>query len=164
MVPVDINKLGNSCLLLIKEEAEMKGLKVSCSCDEDMPRLMIDKMLLKKILMILLLNSLKYTMSGFISIIISKKGDNVNIIVSDSGAGIDNNDVEKIFDPFSLSEKKQKSFDTGIGLNLYLCKQLARIMGGEIYATSMKNRVTSFIVTLPFINAGIDILVISNIT
>ena len=143
--------LGIKCVNSIKPESDQKGLKLSFVCDHDFPCVLLDKKLIRQVLMILLFNSLKYTMEGLIELTISKKDDKLVIKVYDTGIGIDSCMLNKIFDPFSQQERKIKLLETGMGLNLHLCKQLIKLMNGSIVVSSVVHKSTTFILELPLI-------------
>jgi two-component system, sensor histidine kinase len=71
--------------------------------------------------------------------------------VHDSGIGIESSIIDKIFDPFSQQDKKMRSVETGMGLNLHLCKKLMSLMNGTIEVSSAINKYTLFTLELPFI-------------
>ena len=154
LLSVEPQKLGASFIKAIKPEADLKGLRLSFRCDAGMPSIMLDKKLLRQVIMILLFNSLKYTMEGFIELVFNKINDKLFIQVHDSGIGIEESIIEKIFDPFSQQDRKIKSNETGMGLNLHLCKRIMSLMNGTIEVSSIAHKYTLFILQLPFIEKG----------
>jgi len=99
-------------------------------------------------------NAVKYTDQGFISL--SVKGETadedgliLNIEVADSGRGIDDEDVEKLFDKFTRFDMARNKNVEGSGLGLAITKTLVETMGGEIDLQSARGEGSVFTVRLP---------------
>ena len=56
--------------------------------------------------------------------------------VKDQGIGISENDIKKLFKPFTVIENSKKYNPNGVGLGLYLCKQFAERLGGDLWVES----------------------------
>ena len=111
--------------------------------------LYIDGTRLKQILINLITNALKYTVTGSVKIKITKTGHDLNFVVSDSGVGIPLNEQEKIFQRFSKIDRKNNFTMPGIGLGLSITKGLCEAMQGKIWFESEANKGTNFHFTLP---------------
>ncbi len=135
-------QLVEECVALFRHEFEKKGLEFSYSFD---PRLRVeveaDRSKIMQILINFLSNALKFTEKGGVSLEISLEKEEkdriwVHFKVRDTGIGIAQKDLERIFIPF---ERAEESFDRpyrGTGLGLAISGQLARLMGGKIWAES----------------------------
>ncbi len=77
-----------------------------------------------------------------------REGDEVIISVTDNGPGIDQQDLERIFQPFCSNDAAAEA-DSGYGLGLAVCRELAASLGGEIYASSAPGRQTHFVLRVP---------------
>jgi signal transduction histidine kinase len=105
-----------------------------------------NKAYLKKILSELLQNANKYTLEGFITIGCEQKADgSVRFYVADSGPGIPEADRERIFTQFT----KLNDFNEGLGMGLYLCRQLAQRLGGTLELDPLYLGGTRMLLTLP---------------
>lgn len=108
----------------------------------------VDKMQL--VLNNLLSNAIKFTPNkGLVKVSVETKNEIVEIKVSDSGNGVSEENLEKIFDRY-FQEKGSKS-NTGTGLGLALSREIIQLMDGSIRAYNNKDRGVSFVVSLPII-------------
>lgn len=108
-----------------------------------------DKNLYKQVITILYDNAIKFTPEyGKIEIILFKKRNNIIFTIENSGEGMDENDLEKIFNRFFRTDKSRDSKTGGYGLGLPIAKSIVNKLGGEIYAKSKKDEWTLFKVTL----------------
>jgi len=82
---------------------------------------------------------------GSITIHVKQKEDTIEIIVSDTGIGISENNLSQIFEPFFTTRSAGK----GTGLGLAITKQIIQEHGGNIDVESTLNKGTTFIITLP---------------
>ena len=94
-------------------------------------------------------NAIKYTPRGEIVIDIDGNEDHIVISIKDSGIGIPAEDMPHLFQKFYRVDNKDTREIGGTGLGLYLCRRLAEIMGGRIWAESVRNNGSTFYVELP---------------
>ncbi|MEM8528683.1 MAG: ATP-binding protein [Bacteroidota bacterium] len=112
----------------------------------------IDVQKVSQILSNLLTNAIKFTpKDGTINLMTIAKKDHIQFSVSDTGIGIASEDLERIFDRFYQSAQERTYQGTGIGLAL--CKELAELMQGEIWAESEQGKGSVFHLKLPKIVA-----------
>ncbi|MHA1471798.1 MAG: sensor histidine kinase [Promethearchaeota archaeon] len=102
-----------------------------------------DKKRINQILINLIGNALKFTEKGKISIKVKKKNENVEISVKDTGSGIREEDIQKLFKPFSQVFDPRK-IKGGSGLGLYLSKKLANLLEGDISVKSKFGKGSTF--------------------
>ncbi len=134
---------------LVKVLAEAKGLTLRSTIAPEMPtQIYGDRYWLRQILTNLLGNSIKFTDEGAIDVKIYPTGaDDWVIQVTDTGIGIPESALKRIFEPFwQLPGNKHK---LGSGLGLSIVKQLTTMMGGDVQLHSIEGKGTTFIVTLP---------------
>jgi signal transduction histidine kinase len=97
-------------------------------------------------------NASKYTpANGEIRVSLRKENHSVVIAVSDTGVGIQKDEIDAIFDKFTRGSNKLTSEVNGSGIGLYLVKQIARLHKGTVNVESNKPRGTTFSITLPTI-------------
>lgn len=104
----------------------------------------------EKIIHNFLSNAIKFTPpEGTISLIAKDKGDNLLIKVQDSGAGIHPDDMLHIFDRFYQSKRPDAPTQGGTGIGLSLCKELAELMNGKVWAESEWGKGSTFYFQFP---------------
>ncbi len=114
------------------------------------PKIETDGEKLKRIIINLLSNSIKYTPAkGKISLSVAKNKNHIKISVEDSGVGIPKTDQIKIFAKFFRSPNVIRMVPDGTGLGLFIAKSLVVAMGGKIGFKSLEGKGTIFYFTLP---------------
>jgi signal transduction histidine kinase/CheY-like chemotaxis protein len=134
--------------------AEKKGLKFTF--DSDTVRLKSDLMKIKQVIINLVSNAIKYTRDGSISLHTTHNGYQLFIEVTDTGAGIPDDKLEEIYEPFSRVESNN-ALAHGTGLGLYVVKGLIDLLNGSIHVASEVGKGTSVKVTIPCREAEIRI-------
>ena len=108
-----------------------------------------DSDVMDKILYNLLSNAFKYTPdNGFIAVSLKVDQSTIEVSIKDSGAGISQENISRIFDRFFRVDNTNKSFGTGIGLSFV--KELVELHNGNIHVDSTLGRGSEFSVTIPF--------------
>ncbi|MAD42891.1 MAG: hybrid sensor histidine kinase/response regulator [Arcobacter sp.] len=143
-------------LFLFRSKA--KGLNFNIKYDETLPRyITLDGQRLKQIVINLLSNALKFTQKGEINLYIYESMNKLFFEVSDTGIGINNTDLKKIFKPFE--QIKQDDYNkNGTGLGLAITSELISLMGGTIYAKSQEGKGSKFYFSVSFENATKDLI------
>jgi len=98
-------------------------------------------------------NAIKYTIKGEVVVDVTGDDDHVVISVKDSGIGIPAEDMPHLFQKFYRVDNKDTREIGGTGLGLFLCRRLAEIMGGRIWAESKYGSGSTFFVELPRISS-----------
>jgi signal transduction histidine kinase len=118
-----------------------------------MPRLRGDKDKIGQIIINLLTNAVKYSPeSDKVSVKIFKRNKKICVAVRDYGIGIDESQKKKIFGRFYRAEKGKNSAFPGLGMGLYISREIARRHGGDIVFRSQKGKGTTFCLSLPIKN------------
>jgi signal transduction histidine kinase len=130
--------------------AEHKGLKLIYDYQSDIEyKIKGDKDKLRQVVMNLIDNSIKYTRTGEIKIILSKDNSKVRITIKDTGIGMTEKIIESLFEKFARSEDGMQENASGSGLGLYLAKQIVLAHKGSIWAESEgKDKGSTFIIEL----------------
>ncbi|HMI58546.1 MAG TPA: HAMP domain-containing sensor histidine kinase, partial [Gemmatimonadaceae bacterium] len=133
--------------------ARVKGVKVSWDVPPDLPAAYADRTRLRQMLIILLDNAIKFTTKGGSAVVSAKilPGDTrfLLIEVSDDGVGIPAERVERLFDRLYQVPATSTASRKGLGLGLYICKELAALQGGEIWVAPRSQRGSTFAFTIP---------------
>jgi CheY-like chemotaxis protein/anti-sigma regulatory factor (Ser/Thr protein kinase) len=117
-----------------------------------------DQKRLRQILINLLSNAVKYTEKGFVSLTVRCRSQVADFEISDSGCGIEPEDLERVFQPFERGRAPNVRSVPGTGLGLTITKLLTEIMGGEILVQSTPGKGTTFSVRLLLSEAKPDAL------
>jgi signal transduction histidine kinase/ActR/RegA family two-component response regulator len=141
-----------------------KGLVLKTDIDKDIPHgLLGDQLRIKQIILNLLGNAIKFTTQGSImlSARLLERHETfvlVQIEVSDTGAGITPEALERIFEPFEQGDSSTNRKYGGTGLGLNICRRLAEFMGGSISVKSTPDVGSCFTVILPIsLGTGVTI-------
>lgn len=104
---------------------------------------------LDRILHNLIDNAIKFTPKGKVEVSVEERDDQVWIYVADTGMGIDDRFLPRLFEPFEREKRTAELDDEGVGLGLAITKYLVEAMGGRIYVCSTRDEGTTFTVSFP---------------
>lgn len=146
-------ELFDEVVRLIKPRTVQKGLEFKVKIAEDLPQYLYgDYVNLKKSIINLLTNAVKYTKEGWIEFtvnFVNKDGVcRLLISVEDTGRGIKAEDIEKLFDQFQRLEEDRNTTTEGTGLGLAITKQIMELMGGKVIVQSVYGRGSKFSLSL----------------
>lgn len=128
---------------------QRKGIELNVSAPPSGYMLKSDRIKLKEILRNLIENARKFTAQGHVTVEFAKKEKGwVEIVVSDTGIGIDGETLPKVFDLFYQADSGERE-QGGAGLGLNIVKRLVTVLGGEIEVASQVGQGTTFRITLP---------------
>ncbi len=136
----------------MKPAVEGKGLKFITDIPKDLPNIVGDKYRLAQVLKNLLVNALKFTDNGSISIIAKQKKDHILISVADSGIGISKDELKKIFNKFYQAYTGDDRKNEGTGLGLFICRNILEKHNGRIWAESQIGKGSSFHIEIPYLH------------
>ena len=138
-------------LSLIKENALKHNVLLKTELDPELEFIEADRQRFKQILFNLLSNAIKFSKEegGIITIITKKEGDMAKISVSDTGIGIKEENIGKLFQKFEQLESGISQKYGGTGLGLAITKQLVEQHGGRIWVKSKYGEGSTFTFTLP---------------
>jgi len=151
----ELRKMINDVVILLREKMKEKGLALNINIDDAIPNVLVgDEKRIRQILINLVNNALKFTEKGSISIdVTQKKIDNNNIIikisVTDTGIGISEENIKKLFASFQQIDSKRNRQAEGTGLGLAISKNLTKLMEGDIGVESKEGVGSCFWFSLP---------------
>lgn len=148
-----VDELESSFRPLVRE----KELALTFRMDNPLAKLNSDKAKIKQVIQNLLANAIKYTEKGEIELSISCLPDGgadssrISFAVRDTGIGIREKDLGRIFEAFYMAENVDRRKYPGSGLGLSIVKRLAELLGGDIRVESEWGKGSTFRVALPLI-------------
>ncbi|MBQ8568677.1 MAG: response regulator, partial [Oscillospiraceae bacterium] len=156
IVPVeyDVSSLINDIVNMIKPRAEKKKLEFITEIDKNIPSVLFgDDVRIRQVITNILTNAVKYTPEGSVRMRM-KVTDKVNgairleVSVSDTGIGIKEEDVDKLFNSFQrLDQEKNRNIE-GTGLGITIVQRLLNMMGSELIVSSVYGAGSTFSFTL----------------
>lgn len=149
MQTLDVLPLVGKSVQTFRAAAEEKGLDVNVHLPEEPCSVRVDERRFSQVMDNLISNAVKFTDQGRIDVSVTRSNSDVRLSIEDTGVGIAENYMERIFDPFSQEEDwKNRRFE-GTGLGLALVKRLVELMGGQIECESRKGFGSAFTVVVP---------------
>ena len=149
--PVNVAREIAACVRLVANRALDSGLILTQTPMPGMPTLVADRRALRQMLFNLLSNAIKFTPNGG-SVEISCRidvGGWIQIVVADTGIGIDAVDQARLFEPFARTQEAQRRQIEGTGLGLALVKSLIEQHGGRVELSSTPGAGTTFTLAFP---------------
>jgi PAS domain S-box-containing protein len=128
-----------------------KKLEFRVNIPTSLPHILGDKNRLSQVLKNLIGNSLKFTDCGSIGLEVEKKENHILITVSDTGIGISQDEIKKIFTKFYQAYTGEDRNNEGTGLGLFISKEIIKKHNGTVWAESDVGKGSKFIIQLPYI-------------
>jgi two-component system sensor histidine kinase BaeS len=145
---VDIYELAKEVKLIFENEMSKKNIR--CDIIGEHIDVCVDKDKMSQVLNNLISNAVKYTDNyGNIQITVIQENENVVITVEDNGCGIDDNDIQYIFERFYRTDKSRNRSTGGAGIGLTITRAIVQLHGGTIHVESKKGVGSLFKVTIP---------------
>jgi two-component system phosphate regulon sensor histidine kinase PhoR len=146
----ELGRMLNEVLTKVRPQVEEKQLEFEVVLPEKMPEPEIDKDKIAAVLVNLLGNAVKYTPEGGrVTFRVNVTDQQIEINVEDTGVGIAEDELSKVFDKFFRSQDPRVQEQTGTGLGLALAQEIVRLHGGRIEVESEINSGSKFSVLLP---------------
>jgi len=146
---VDIIALAKSVSLFFTPRAKEKGLEIRADFSQETLDVYIDKDKIIQVFTNLLGNSLKFTEKGYIEMSVNNKQDSVECVIFDTGRGIAEEDLPKVFSKFQQFGRREGPGERGTGLGLAIAKGIVELHNGKIRVESKLNEWTKFTFVLP---------------
>ena len=152
IIPVqyELGSLINDLVNMTRQRAESKGLRFKVHVDEHIPHLLVgDEIRIRQCVLNLLSNAVKYTEKGTVTLEVgySRLNDKCILLsfrVSDTGIGMKQQDMDKLFAPFSRIEEERNRAIEGTGLGMSITKQLLALMGTWLEVKSEYGKGSTF--------------------
>ncbi|MFV1967282.1 MAG: ATP-binding protein [Pirellulaceae bacterium] len=148
---VDAERMFREVIGKVKPQMEKKDIALSTIFPEKYPKMKLDKDKLTVALVNLLGNAGKYTPEGGrVAFKVQVDENALKIDVEDSGVGISEEELARIFDKFFRSTNPDVQAETGTGLGLSMAQEVIRLHGGELTVQSVLGEGTTFTATIPW--------------
>ncbi len=157
-IPLNLREAVRDVLMIQQEAARSRGLALAADVDPQVPALlMTDPTRIRQVLMNLVSNAVKFTLRGSVTlrvfILETMSQEGVAFEVIDTGVGIPQDKLGRLFRPFSQADASTTRQFGGTGLGLTISKRLVELMGGVIEVESLEGRGSVFRVLLPLVRA-----------
>jgi signal transduction histidine kinase len=140
----------SSTIESVKTKTEDKNITLSSGIEPTVDKVFGNQFSIEETITNLLLNSIKYTpTNGTVQVQVKDNGETVLVEISDTGIGIPENEIDKVFDEFFRASNARKVERDGTGLGLSIAKQTIQRHGGNIWAESQEGKGTKIRFTLP---------------
>jgi len=147
--PVDLGALTTELASSFRDAIERAGLTLSVDCPALGEPVYVDRDMWEKIVLNLLSNAFKFTFEGTISVRLRLEEQRVCLTVSDTGTGIEERELPRLFDRFHRIEGARSRSHEGSGIGLALLQELVRLHGGQIAIASQVAAGSTFSIRIP---------------
>ncbi|MCU7727961.1 SpoIIE family protein phosphatase [Actinoplanes sp. KI2] len=155
--PVDLAAATAELASVFRSAVERAGLTFEVRCPALAEPVYLDRGMWEKVVLNLLSNALKFTFTGGVRVAVRAGGDRAVVTVADTGAGIPEAEMPRLFERFHRVETTRSRSNEGSGIGLALVKELVELHGGTITAASTVGAGTTFEIRLPFGSAHLPV-------
>jgi len=147
----NLNQVISETIDVQKDVAASRGLYIKLELDDKLPPVPFDSDRITQVMNNLLNNAIKFTKTGGITISSVNKVDSNHVVIAvkDTGRGIAQSWMPKVFEKFQQMESKESNEEGGTGLGLAICRQIVERHGGKIQVESQEGVGTTFSFILP---------------
>ena len=150
---VNVGQLTKDLASSFRSAIESAGIEFDVSIEDAVSPVLLDPEMWEKIVMNLISNSFKYTEAGRISVELVARDATVRLMVSDTGVGIPEEHLGRIFERFYRVNNEGGRSQEGTGIGLAMVKELVLLHKGNVSVESKAGRGSTFMVSLPVIKA-----------
>ncbi|MEO5969161.1 MAG: ATP-binding protein [Bdellovibrionia bacterium] len=155
-VPSDLPLMTTDLASNFRSVIERAGMNFIVDCESLSEPVYVDPEMWEKIVLNLLSNAFKYTLKGEIRLVLKKRDAKaVELSVTDTGIGIPNHEVAKVFERFHRVQGAFARTHEGTGIGLALVQALVKLHGGAVTVKSVLGKGSTFTVTLPLGSAHV---------
>lgn len=154
--PYDLRIIINDVIDIQRSVATAKGIGLRCELPDQLPQVRCDQDRISQVLVNLVNNAIKFTEEGEVVIKVRALEEGVECAVCDTGEGIDQENIPKLFEKFYQFGDPAKRKQGGTGLGLTICKEIIAQHQGRIWAESIKGKGSCFYFLLPWEERGRD--------
>ncbi len=154
---VNVAGLIEDVRMMVEPLAARNDNRLAITCDPDAGTIATDLTKLKQSLLNLLSNACKFTEKGTVQLTVARRDTDgaewIDFTVSDTGIGMTDEQVGKLFQAFSQADSSTTRRYGGTGLGLTITRSFARMLGGDVTVTSRPGEGSVFVLSLPVVEA-----------
>ena len=135
--PTDLASFTTELASVFRSATKKAGLELELDCGKLSEPVYVDRTMWEKIVLNLVSNAFKFTFEGKITVALSETGNSVELRVSDTGVGIPQEELPRVFERFHRIENTRSRTYEGSGIGLALVQELVKLHGGTIRAESV---------------------------
>ena len=147
--PTELCRFTQEISSVFRSAMEKAGLAFPVECEPISEAVYVDRDMWEKIVLNLLSNAFKFTFKGSVIVRLREAGNSVQLSVTDTGTGIPEEELPRIFERFHRVESSRGRTFEGTGIGLALVRELARLHGGAVDVSSSLDIGSTFTVTIP---------------
>ncbi len=147
--PVDLAAYTGELASVFRSAVEKAGMRLVVRCEPMPEQAFVDRDMWEKIVLNLVSNAFKYTHEGEIRVLLHADGDQAQLSVEDTGIGIPEDELPKVFHRFHRVEGARGRTQEGSGIGLALVLELVKLHGGSVDVQSVQGRGSRFTVSIP---------------
>lgn len=151
--PTALGELAQRVVTTLLPAAAGKRIRLACDVDPGLPPVELDESRITQVITNLVNNALKFTEAGgTITVSVgasAEKQDVMEVSVTDTGRGIPGAQIDRIFDRLYQVKSGDATTEQGVGLGLFICRELVRLHGGDIRVESTVGKGSTFTFELP---------------
>lgn len=144
--PFDLAESARAVVEAMQEQARQKGVAITLDAPDALP-LEGDEFRIEQVINNLLTNALRYGEGKPVTVTVTAAGGEARVCVRDQGMGIAPEDQERIFEQFERTDGAAQV--AGLGLGLYIARQIAQAHGGQLQVHSRPGEGAEFVLSLP---------------
>lgn len=146
---ISIQAITSGVVDMLSFMIDGKSIRIVNEIDAEFPLVEGDENRVTQIIFNLIHNAIKYTPEGIIRVQATIENQMAHISIKDTGIGIDENNIQSIFDPYTQGNKQEFIMEGGFGLGLNISKKLVELHGGTIRVQTVVGKGSTFTFTLP---------------
>ena len=147
--PTELALVIDEAVSTIRNLVRGRPVELVTEVPDDLPTIDLDRTRIRQVLLNLLNNAVRFTDEGSIAIAVTQQAQNVNVCVADTGAGIPQDELPRIFDEFHQVDMSLRRSREGAGLGLAISRRFVQLHGGRIWVESALGEGSRFYFTLP---------------
>ncbi|MFH1829840.1 MAG: HAMP domain-containing sensor histidine kinase [Pseudomonadota bacterium] len=145
----DLNKVAQVICTNLSTVASQKETEIVLKLDDKLPKTKFDSELMGIVIENLVSNAIDFTDNGTIVVTIFSDDESIRLSVADTGCGIDESEVSKLFHRFEKLSNNSERGRTGDGMGLAVSKEIMTKLGGGIWLESTSDKGSTFVISLP---------------
>ncbi|MEW5869387.1 MAG: ATP-binding protein [Chloroflexota bacterium] len=151
--PASLERLVEDVRKMVEPAFVQKGLWLKTECESGLPEVFVDCTRIRQVLLNLVNNSLRFTEQGGVTIGLRREGDALQVRVEDTGSGIAEEDVPKVFDEFRQVGLERWRRREGSGLGLSISRRFVELHKGKMWLESQLGMGTTIYFSIPTLDA-----------